>query len=81
MDAEIDDELCKMPNCKVVAGTAAINCGISSNLCYRCYRIGPPPNLYDFSLEMGRTDRDRSRPLGYEVHVDWQSNVTIWGVG
>ena len=30
---------------------------------------------------MGRTDRDRSLPPGwnrYEVHVDWQSNVTIW---
>ena len=80
-DAEIYDELCEMPNCKVVAGTSAINCSITSNLCFRCYRVGHPPNLYDFSQEMGRTDRDRSLPPGwnrYEVHVDWPSNVSIW---
>jgi len=80
-DAIIDDEMCEMPNQVVLPATAAANAGISSNHCHHCYRNGPPPNLYDLVQEMGRTDRDRSLPPGwnrFELHVSWDSAVSMF---
>ena len=57
-DTTIDDELCEMPNLKVLAATEAANCGISSKLCRRGYRNAPPANMYTLVQEMGRMDRD-----------------------
>ena len=57
-DTTIDDELCEMPNLKVMCATEAANCGISSKLCRRGYRNAPPANMYTLVQEMGRMDRD-----------------------
>ena len=62
-NAVIDEEMCEPPNLRILPATAAANCGISSDECHRCYRVGLPPNLYDLIQEMGRCDRkwDSSR--------------------
>ena len=68
----IDEEMCEPPNLRILPATAAANCGISSDDCHRCYRVGLPPNLYDLIQEMGRCDCKRDLPAGenrYEVHV------------
>ena len=52
--------------------TSAANCGVSSAKCYRSYRLGPPPSMYDLVQEMGRVDRVRDLPAGanrYEIHL------------
>ncbi|KAL7548847.1 hypothetical protein ACHAWF_015173 [Thalassiosira exigua] len=80
-DADIDDEMCEPPDLKILPATAAANCGISSDGCTRSYRVGPPPNLYDLIQEMGRVDRDRSLPPGfnrYEIHIAWISFVSLY---
>ena len=56
-DLTMDEEMCQPVNTSVLAATAAAQCGISSDKCHRCYRIGTPANLYDLVQEMGRTDR------------------------
>ena len=80
-DLTIDDEMCDLVNMSALATTAAAQCGISSDKCHRCYRIGTPANLYDLVQEMGRTDRDRSLPPGdnrFEVHVSWPNIVHLY---
>ena len=58
-NAGIYEEMCQLPDLKVLAATAAANCGISSDLCHRSYQVGPAPNLYNTVQEMGHIDRDR----------------------
>lgn len=80
-DLTMDEEMCEPVNTSVLAATAAAQCGISSDKCHRCYRIGTPANLYDLVQEMGRTDRDRSLPPGenrFEVHVSWPNIVHLY---
>ena len=80
-DLTMDDEMCDLVNTSVLVATAAAQCGISSDKCHRCYRIGTPANLYDLVQEMGRTDRYRSLPPGdnrFEVHVSWPNMVHLY---
>ena len=80
-DADIDDEVCDEADLRILSATAAANCGISSNHCYRSYRIGVPPNIYDLIQEMGRVDRDRTKAAGEnrcKVHVSWPTFVTLF---
>ena len=77
----IDDEMCELPNLKVLAATAAANCGIISNLCHRSYQVDPSSNLYDVVQEMGRTDRDIYLMPGlnrYKIHVSWPTIVLVY---
>ena len=81
LNIKMDDELTDPPLLKVLPATAAANCGVSSDFCHRCYRIGPPPDLYDLVQEMGRTDRDRRLPPGwncFEMHVSWPTVVSVY---
>jgi superfamily II DNA helicase RecQ len=69
------------PNLSILAATSAANCGISSKLCRRSYRIGPPPDIYDLVQEMGRCDRDMSLPPGanrYEIHLSFPTVLSLY---
>ena len=80
-DMTMDEDECQPVNTSVLAATAAAQCGISSDKCHRCYRIGTPSNLYDLVQEMGRTDCDRSLPPGhnrFEMHVSWPNVVHLY---
>ena len=61
--------------------TSAANCGVSSAKCYRSYRVGPPPSLYDLVQEMGRVDRVGDLPPGanrYEIHLSVPLFVSLF---
>ncbi|KAL7529642.1 hypothetical protein ACHAWF_003062 [Thalassiosira exigua] len=80
-DAVIDDEMCDQANLRILPATAAANCGISSDLCERCYRVGLPPNLYDLVQEMGRCDRTRLLPADEnrcEIHVSFPIVIDLY---
>ena len=79
-DLELDDELCEPPKLHILPATAATNCGISSNLCYWSYHVGPPQNMYNLVQEMGRVDRARNLPPGhnwYEIHLSYPTFISI----
>ena len=70
-----------LPNLVVMPVTSAANCGVSSNNCYRLYRVGPPPSLYDLVQEMGRVDRVRDLLPGenrYEIHVSVSLFISLY---
>ncbi|KAL7524738.1 hypothetical protein ACHAWF_002535 [Thalassiosira exigua] len=81
VNAIIDDEMCRPANLRILPATAAANCGISSDECHRCYRVGLPPHLYDLVQEMGRCDRKRDLPAGEnrcEVHVSFPIFIDLY---
>ena len=61
--------------------TSAANCGVSSNMCTKCYRLGPPPNFHDLVQEMGRVDRSHDATHGehgYYIHFNLQTFISLW---
>ena len=82
MDAfsgESEDE--SLPNIVCMPCTSAANCGVSSKLCTRCYRIGPPPNMLDLVQEMGRVDRSHTGALGensYHIYLNVPTYIQLW---
>mmetsp|Transcript_11434 Transcript_11434/g.25104 ORF Transcript_11434/g.25104 Transcript_11434/m.25104 type:complete len:717 (-) Transcript_11434:43-2193(-) len=70
-----------LPNLVVMPATSAANCGVSSAKCYRSYRVGPPPSMYDLVQEMGRVDRVGDLPPGanrYEIHLSVPLFVSMY---
>ena len=61
--------------------TSAANCGVSSNLCNKCYRVGPPPNFHDMVQEMGRVDRSHDATSGehaYYIYLNVPTFLELW---
>jgi hypothetical protein len=80
-DDNTDEEL---PNLLIMPATKATDCGVSSNLCCRSYRVGVASLLYSIVQEMGRIDQV---PLGndvelspnqYEVHLSFTCAVKLY---
>lgn len=70
-----------LPNIVCMPCTSAANCGVSSKLCTRCYRIGPPPNILDLVQEMGRVDRSHTGALGansYHIYLNVPTYIQLW---
>ena len=70
-----------LPNLVVMPATSTANCGVSSAKCYRSYRIGPPPSMYDLVQEIGRVDRVGDLPPGantYEIHLSVPLFVSLF---
>jgi len=70
-----------LPNLVIMPATSAANCGVSCSKCYRSYRVGPPPSLYDLVQEMGRVDRVGDLPPGanmYEIHLSVPLFVSLF---
>ena len=66
------------PNLVIMPVTSAANCGVSCSKCYRSYRVGPPPSMYDLVQEMGRVDRVGDSPPRenmYEIYLSVPSSV------
>ena len=75
----VDDVL---PNLVVMPATKAADCGVSSNLCRRSYRIGLPPTFYSIVQEMGRVDRIATESdeveNRYEIHISFNCAVKLY---
>eukprot|EP00580_Thalassiosira_gravida_P005591 CAMPEP_0201654552 /NCGR_PEP_ID=MMETSP0493-20130528/45557_1 /ASSEMBLY_ACC=CAM_ASM_000838 /TAXON_ID=420259 /ORGANISM="Thalassiosira gravida, Strain GMp14c1" /LENGTH=392 /DNA_ID=CAMNT_0048131113 /DNA_START=666 /DNA_END=1844 /DNA_ORIENTATION=- len=75
------DPIYHLPNIVVMPATSAANCGVSSAKCYRSYRLGPPPSMYDLVQEMGRDDRVGDLPPGanrYKIHLSVPLFVSLY---
>ena len=55
-------------NCKVVVGTDACNCGVSSEHTNDTERHGTPRNMLDLRQELGRADRENNGKPGDNDH-------------
>ena len=61
--------------------TKAADCGNSSTLFCRLYRIGIAPSMYSRVQEMGRVDRNPLSSVGdnrYEVHISFICVVKLF---
>ncbi len=64
--------------------TKATDCGVSSNLCCRSYRVGVASLLYSIVQEMGHVDRVslgndvEVSPNQYEVHLSFTCAVKLY---
>ena len=71
----------KLPKILAMACTSAANCGVSSRSCDSCYRVGPPPNLYDLFQELGRVDRGLDAEHGehfYRIYLNVPTYLSLW---
>ena len=50
------------PDLRIMPATKAADCGVSSRLCHRLYRLGMVPNMHMVAQEMGHVDR-RLKPV------------------
>ncbi len=73
-----DEEDALLPNLIIMPATKAADCGVSSDLCRRSYRIGLPSSFYCIVQEMGRVDRvPRDDDIlvvpdnRYEIHISF----------
>ena len=69
-----------LPNFVVISAASAANCGVSSAKCYRSYRVGPPPPMYDLVQEMGRVNRVGDLPTGanrYKIYLSVPLYVSL----
>ncbi|KAL3759766.1 hypothetical protein ACHAWU_007510 [Discostella pseudostelligera] len=71
----------KLPKILAMACTSAANCGVSSSSCDSCFRVGPPPNLYDLFQELGRVDRGLDAEHGehfYRIYLNVPTYLSLW---
>ena len=62
--------------------TSAANCGVSSNNCSACFRIGPPPSWHEMVQEMGRVDRmhadSEKGANSYKIYLNLTTFISLW---
>ncbi len=62
--------------------TSAANCGVSSNNCSSCFRIGPPPSWHEMVQEMGRVDRlhtnSERESNSYKIYLNLPTFISLW---
>ncbi|EJK44818.1 hypothetical protein THAOC_36613, partial [Thalassiosira oceanica] len=66
---------------RVIVGTEACNCGVSSVLCNGAERVGMPRNLLDLSQEHGRgnrTNSDSRNENEYHLHLSIDGFVQLF---
>jgi len=71
------------PNLRIMPATKAADCGVSSRLCRRSYRIGIAGSMHVVVQEMGRVDRVTvtNGSIGdnrYEIHLSFNCLIALY---
>ena len=80
-DESTNARILRLPKIWCMPCTSAANCGVSSDLCNKCYRLGPPPNFHDMVQEMGRVDRLHDAVRGehtYQIYLNVPTFISLW---
>ena len=60
-DSNDDDSNASLPKI-CMSCTSTANCGVSSDKCTSCFRLGPPPAWHEMVQDMGHVDRPHNMP-------------------